>query len=90
MKNRISKLSFSDIQPLFDGIDPPSGKINPDYVEQPRNMRKCTICGKMHDLILENTKTGERIEEMENCYQCSMEKWFKPKILTEQVMLHEN
>ncbi len=56
----------------FGGIDPPSGLINPDYKQQPGNSRKCIECGKMHDTIVENTRTGERLSEIEKCKDCLM------------------
>jgi hypothetical protein len=52
------------------GQDPPAGVINPDYKEQPSNPRKCESCGKIHDLIVENWMTGERIEELSKCRDC--------------------
>jgi hypothetical protein len=60
-------------KPLVEGIDPPAGKINPDYVQQPSNPRICETCGKWHDFIIENTMTGERIEELKNCKECIMQ-----------------
>lgn len=64
--------------PLVDALDPPA-KINPDYIQQPGNSRKCILCGKMHDTIVENTMTGERIEELVKCYRCLMEGYFDDK-----------
>jgi|SRR6185312_4481974 len=57
---------------LFGGIDPPVGKINPDYEEQPGNSRKCIQCAKMHDTIVEDTRTGERLSEIDKCKDCLM------------------
>ncbi len=34
--------------------------------------RPCIKCGKLHDLILKNTLTNERISEFESCYDCLM------------------
>lgn len=56
----------------FGGIDPPAGLINPNYKQQPGNSRKCFQCGKMHDTIVENTWTGERLSELEKCRDCIM------------------
>lgn len=56
----------------FGGIDPPAGLINPDYKQQPGNSRKCIECGKMHDTIVEDTRTGERLSEIEKCKDCLM------------------
>jgi hypothetical protein len=50
------------------------GVMNPDYKEQPRNFRKCEECGKMHDCIIEDMRTGERLEELSKCKNCL----FKP------------
>lgn len=63
--------------PLCKGETPPAHKINPDYVQQPSNPRKCETCGKIHDCIIEDTMTGERIEELKNCKNCIMEGWFE-------------
>ncbi len=57
---------------LGDGRDPPAGLINPDYKQQPINTRKCVVCGNVHDSIIENTMTGERIEELDTCKDCFM------------------
>lgn len=57
---------------LEDGENPPSHVINPHYKQQPGNSRKCTECGKTHDTILENTMTGERIQEIDKCKECFM------------------
>lgn len=44
-------------------------------------LRKCPTCGKMHDLILKNTVTNERVEEFDKCYDCLMSGCsFKPVI----------
>jgi hypothetical protein len=60
----------SAIIPISEAKDPPSHIINPDYKEQPKNLRKCVQCGKIHDLIVENTRTGERIKEIDKCKDC--------------------
>lgn len=59
---------------LGDGQDPPAHKINPDYKQQPGNPRKCIDCGKTHDTIVEDMRTGERLEEIDKCKDCL----FKP------------
>ena len=64
-------------KPLVEGIDPPAGKINPDYLQQPTNPRRCVTCNKLHDCIIENTMTGERVQEMKCCKDCIMEGWFE-------------
>lgn len=63
----------AEFEPLGDGETPPAGKINPDYVQQPSNSRRCLACNEMHDSIVENTMTGERIEELEKCIDCLMQ-----------------
>ena len=68
---RYQKLN-SELIPLGDGDNPPAERINPDYKQQPSNPRKCVECGKTHDTILENTMTGERIEEIDKCKDCLM------------------
>lgn len=60
---RYSNLS-AKIIPLGDGENPPAHVINPDYKQQPGNTRKCIECGKLHDCIVENMMTGERLEEI--------------------------
>lgn len=65
------KLSEEPIS-LGDSQDPPAGLINPDYKQQPSNPRKCIECGTIHDCIVENTMTGERIEELSKCKDCFM------------------
>lgn len=72
---RYKKLS-EDIISLEDGQDPPSGLINPDYKQQPSNPRKCVECGNTHDTIIENTMTGERIEELSKCKDCLFKNCF--------------
>jgi hypothetical protein len=66
------KKFYSKIITLGDGEDPPAHVINPDYKQQPSNPRKCVQCGKTHDTIVENTMTGERIEEIDKCKDCLM------------------
>lgn len=56
--------------PLIDDHYPPTHKINPDYKQQPGNTRKCEQCGKTHDTIVEDMRTGERVEEFSNCKSC--------------------
>lgn len=73
---RYTKLNAATI-PLGDGTNPPAGKINPDYVEQPSNPRRCVACNKLHDCIIENTMTGERLEELDKCKDCTIWGWFK-------------
>lgn len=63
---------FDEVGPLLQGLDPPGEVINPDYREQPRNPRRCLVCNKWHDLIIENSYTGERIEELDKCKDCFM------------------
>jgi len=61
---------------LFVGIDPPSGLINPDYKQQPGNSRKCIECGKQHDTIVEDMRTGERLKEIDKCKDCLFKNCF--------------
>lgn len=61
----------------LDGEDPPSGLINPEYKPQPSNPRKCIECGKRHDTIAEDTRTGERLSEIDKCNDCLMSKCFR-------------
>jgi len=68
---RYKKLS-EDVIELGDGLNPSSGYINPDYKKKPSNPRKCVQCGKTHDTIVENTMTGERIEELSKCKDCML------------------
>lgn len=69
MSIRYEKLS-GKTTPLSDGKNPPAEMINPDYKQQPRNTRKCIECGNTHDTIVENTMTGEIIEELSKCKRC--------------------
>jgi hypothetical protein len=62
----------SEIIPLGDGENPPAERINPEYKQQTSNPRKCIECGKINDTIVENTMTGERIEEIDKCKDCLM------------------
>ena len=48
--------------------------------------RKCVECGKMHGMVLENTQTGEVMNEIDKCYDCLWKNW-QPQTLTEQVIL---
>jgi hypothetical protein len=73
--SRFEKLNCEPIS-LGDGEDPPAHVINPDYKQQPSNPRKCIECGKVHDIIVENTMTGERIEEVEKCKDCLFKNCF--------------
>lgn len=73
--SRYKKLDSEIIQ-LGDGQDPPVGLINPDYKQQPSNPRKCIECGKIHDTIVENRMTGERVEEIEKCKDCLFKNCF--------------
>ncbi len=57
---------------LSDGIDPPAERLDKDYIQQPGNSRKCIKCGIMHDTIVENMRTGERLEELKKCHDCIM------------------
>ncbi len=50
--------------------------INENYKEQPRNLRKCIECENIHDCIIENTMTGERIEEIDKCKDCLFKNCF--------------
>lgn len=34
------------------------------------NSRHCIKCGKIHDTIIEDTTTKERLEELEKCHSC--------------------
>lgn len=74
--SRYKKLA--DDEPIsLGGEDPPSGLINPEYKQQPSNPRKCIECGKMHDTIVENMTTGNRIEEIQKCKDCLFSPIFK-------------
>lgn len=63
--------------PMADGEDPPSDRLDKDYVMQPRNVRRCKKCNKWHDLVIENSYTGERIEEIDECKECFVSGGFK-------------
>ena len=71
--------------PLGDVAEPPAGKINPDYIQQPSNPRRCSTCSKWHDLIVENTSTGERLKEIDKCYDCFFEKAYSFKPVNEKI-----
>ena len=36
--------------------------------------RKCVECGKMHDTVVQDTFSGERLEELDKCRDCIMSK----------------
>jgi hypothetical protein len=36
--------------------------------------RKCIECGKMHDTVVQNNYTGERLKELDKCRDCIMSK----------------
>lgn len=74
--NRKYKNLSARLIPLEDGENPPAHKINPDYHQQPSNPRKCPQCGKIHDTIVEDKQTGERLSEIEKCYDCFIESAF--------------
>jgi len=84
--NRFTNLN-TEMIPLGDGENPPAHKINPDYVQQPGNPRRCIICNKMHDYIVENTMTGERMSEIDECYDCFWKDAYTFKPITEQINL---
>jgi len=65
---------------LWDGQDPPDHKINPDYKKQPSNPREYEQCGKTHDTVAEDMRTGERIKEINNCMDCLYFGLFIPKL----------
>lgn len=67
--NKFNNLN-SKIPRFEDGVNPPALIINPDYKQQPSNPRRCVQCGKLHDTIVENMKTGERLEEIDKCKDC--------------------
>jgi len=52
------------------GQDPPAHVINPNYIRQPSNPRICEQCGCLHDCIIEDMTTGERLEELTKCNDC--------------------
>ena len=67
---RYKKISKSELIPLGDGKNPPPKKIKPQYKQQPGNSRKCIECGKIHDTIVEDIRTGERVSEIDKCKDC--------------------
>lgn len=66
---RYKKLD-SEIIILGNGQDATECLINPDYKQEPSNPRKCIECGKMHDSIVEDMRTGERLSEIDKCKDC--------------------
>ncbi len=68
------------------GQEPPSTRIHADYKQQPGNPRTCVVCGSIHDTIVEDTRTGERLEEIDKCHDCLMS-GFNFKWQTDQVEL---
>lgn len=72
---RYKKLE-SEVISLGDGENPPAEVINPEYKQQPSNPRKCVECGKRHDTIVEDTRTGERLSEIEKCKDCLFKPYF--------------
>lgn len=66
---RYEKLSV-ELIPLGDGVNPPAERINPDYKQQRSNPRRCESCGKLHDCIVEDMRTREKIEEISKCKDC--------------------
>ncbi len=74
---------------LGEGQDPPAGKINPDYKEQPNNPRKCVECGKLHDTVWEDSRTGERIEELSKCKDCLLGRIWKDEELVQVTLDHD-
>ncbi len=59
-----------EIISLGDGQDPPAHQINLGYRKQTGDSRKCEECGKSHDTVWEDARTGERIEELSKCIDC--------------------
>lgn len=73
-------MRFKELKMICDalgGVDPPAERLDKDYVEGPRNPRKCVNCGKVHDCIVENSYTGERLTEIDKCKDCLMWGWFE-------------
>lgn len=62
--------------PLDGGSSPPIHPLNKDYKEQPSNPRNCIECGKRHDTIVEDMRTGERLEEIDKCKSCLFKHFF--------------
>lgn len=52
--------------------------------------RKCPLCGKLHETVLENTKTGEVLEQIEMCRSCYIESNFTYKPVTKKIWLDED
>ena len=72
---RYKKL-YDEVIHLGDGENPPANVINPEYKQQPSNHRKCAECGTIHDTIVEDMKTGARIEEINKCKDCLFKNCF--------------
>ena len=57
-------------------MNPPAHRLDSEYKQQPGNSRKCIECGKMHDTIVEDTRTGERLSEIDKCKDCLFKNCF--------------
>ncbi len=68
MKNKFTCISQA-CHPLTEGENP-----GPDPIRSPSQKdveyRHCKKCGKLHDLTLMNTSTGEVIERIDVCKEC--------------------
>lgn len=65
---------------VFGGIEPPARLINLEYKQHPVNSRKCVECGEVHDTVVEDNRTGERLIEIDTCKDCLMSGcWFNWK-----------
>lgn len=49
--------------------------------------RPCIECGNPHDMVVENSRTGEVIERLEKCASCLLKlRWIEP----EKIVLEED
>lgn len=71
---------------LCEGVDPPTGRINPQYKQQQSNPRRCIECDAWHDTIVECQVTGFRIEEIPKCPKCI--NWGSYKEIEGEIDLH--
>lgn len=71
---RMGRYKKMEEEPIpFGNEDNPRAQvINPEYEQQSGNPRRCVECGKTHDTIVENTMTGERLEELSKCDDCML------------------
>jgi hypothetical protein len=71
----------------WNGENLPAHSLKKDYNPPVPNIRICVECGGRNGMVVENSRTGEVLYEIDKCHDCFWKNAFTIREIKEQIIL---